>query len=171
MNNARRNNKRIVWVHVTNQYVKILKCLILFVLFICIKNNSIAQNKINREIFVDSVNLSIKWDSSEIKLEKAIADNKIWLDVLSSDSIFIKYFKNAFNNKPCFVYVASIEKKSDFQFEFFMYCRPMNVNPSELKSYGYAYYDVLIFKQNTSRFKIVSIKFTRIAIWRRTYKF
>jgi hypothetical protein len=144
--------------------IKDLKCLFLLLFFVCVKGNSQTHENANIKAIVDSVNLTIKWDSSEIKISNSISDNKIWLDVLSRDSIFIKYVKKLFNTNACIIYIGLIEAKSDFNYEFLMYCRPKNVKPSEMRLYGYAYYDVLIFKQNASRFKIVSIKFTRIAI-------
>jgi len=135
----------------------------LFVVFFLSNTNVKAQAGNNNGV-VDSINYTISWDSSIIRIEKTVTDKEFWINILSHDGNFINFFKTNDPRRACYVYVASIEKDSPFSYTFSIYCRPLNIKPNELSGFGYARYMVKLAPQANHGYKIYGIKLIGLSI-------
>lgn len=119
-----------------------------------------------KTITIDSSQLCIYWDSSQVKLDKSVIDKDYWFKILAEDTTFISFFQARSNNKPCLIYIASIDRiiGSSFQYAVLAYSRPMTINPKELLAFGYANYIVTIAPSLNGGHFISAVKFIGIAI-------
>ena len=135
----------------------------LIVLVFLFATNSKAQRS-EKTITVDTSELSIYWDSSQVRLNTSIAEKDYWLNILKDDTTLISFFEISANNKPYYIYIASIDRisGSSFQYEFMIYSRPVTINPKDLLAFGYATYHVTVVPSLNGRRVISEVKFNGI---------
>lgn len=127
--------------------------------------NSKAQ-QLEKVITFNTTELSIYWDSSQVRLSKSIADKDYWFDILKDDTSLISFFRIKANDKPYYIYIASIDRISGsaFQYELMIYSRPVTVSPKDLSAFGYATYRVTLIPSLNGRRIIGEVKFNGIVI-------
>ena len=140
-------------------------CKGLLLLAILYATNAKAQQPV-KAITVDTTELSIYWDSSQVRLSKSISDKDYWFNILKEDTTLISFFKTKASNKPYYIYIASIDRIAGnaFQYELMIYSRPVTVNPKELSGFGYATYHVTLIHLLNGRRAISEVKFNGIVI-------
>ena len=138
---------------------------VLLLLAVLFATSSKAQQPV-KAITVDTTELSIYWNSSQVRLSKYISDKDYWFNILKEDTTLISFFKTKASNKPYYIYIASIDKIAGtaFEYEFMIYSRPITVNPKELPSFGYATYRVALISLLNGRRIISKVKFNGIVI-------
>jgi hypothetical protein len=142
--------------------IKVKLLLIVAVLFAIISK---AQHSVNANRG-DTADFVIFYDSSEIRINKNIADKQYWFKVLSEDTTLISFFKAEANNKPCFVYISSINRitGSLLQYEFLIFSRPLIIGSKDLLTFGYATYQVRLIPSVNMKDIISDIRFNGIVI-------
>jgi hypothetical protein len=137
----------------------------LVIVAILFTTSSKAQ-QLEKVITVDTTELSIYWDSSQVRLSKSIADKDYWFNILKEDTSLISFFRIRANNKPYYIYIASIDRISGsaFQYELMIYSRPVTVSPKDLSAFGYATYHVTLIPSLNGIRIISEVKFNGIVI-------
>jgi hypothetical protein len=119
----------------------------------------VAQS-LKKTMIADTNELSIFWDSCQLRLDKSIVEKDYWFKILKEDTVLISFFKARAKNKPTFISISSIEQISGtvFQYAFNIYSRNLIIDPNKSLGLGHATYFVLLIPTTNGQRIISEIK-------------